>query len=72
MPKSRADRPGQSQHLVSQDKTNAALLIEVAELRAKRKEAEGNERMAKEMERQLREEIRVLHDQVERARRDFE
>ena len=64
--------PGQSQYLVTLEKQNASLQTELIDLRQKRKEADVAERTAKDVERRLRDEVRILEDQLERARRDME
>ena len=63
---------GQAQHLVTLERNHAALQTEVLDLRQKKKETEANERASKDVERALRDEIRTLQLQLERARRDME
>ena len=65
-------RSGQSQHLSLLEKKSTGLQIEVTELRQRKKEYEANERAAKDVERALRDDVRMLHDQLDRARREME
>lgn len=70
--RSGADSQGQSQNLVSLQQNHDALKSEVYELRKVKKEAETNERNFKEAERVLRDEVRYLHIELERARHEVE
>ncbi|WWD21649.1 hypothetical protein CI109_106135 [Kwoniella shandongensis] len=62
----------QSTSLATFWRENENLKTEVNELRQKKKEVEAVERAAKEVERSLKDEIRILQDQLERARRDMD
>ncbi|RXK40891.1 hypothetical protein M231_01739 [Tremella mesenterica] len=70
--KVRLELKRQSQHLITLEKKNVEMAIELNELRQKRKEVDASERASREVERALREEIRTLSEQLERARRDME
>jgi hypothetical protein len=63
---------GQSGVLQTLERNHSAMQTEVLELRQKKKEAEAAERVHKDVERALRDDIRALQDQLERSRRDME
>jgi hypothetical protein len=48
------------------------LKVEVADLRQFKKQSEATERVQKEVERDLRDQIWTLQEQLERSRRDME
>ncbi len=67
-----APRSGQSTTLSMLGSQNALLRDEVNDLRIKYKSAEAAERAAKIVQKELKNEIRSLQDQLERARHDME
>jgi hypothetical protein len=64
--------PGQSQQFVHHQKETNALKAEVTTLRQAKKEAEARERTHKDVERELRDQVGLLMDQLSRSQRDVE
>ncbi|OCF45761.1 mitotic spindle assembly checkpoint protein MAD1 [Kwoniella heveanensis CBS 569] len=62
----------QSLSLATIYRENESLKAEVVELRQKKKEVDAVERSAMDAQRSLKDEIRVLQEQLERARRDMD
>ncbi|WVF69623.1 hypothetical protein IAT40_004401 [Kwoniella sp. CBS 6097] len=62
----------QSLSLATIYRENETLKSEVIELRQKKKEVDAVERTAMDVQRSLKDEIRVLQEQLERARRDMD
>ncbi|WVR04777.1 hypothetical protein IAU60_001789 [Kwoniella sp. DSM 27419] len=62
----------QSLSLATIYRENESLKTEVTDLRQKRKEVDSVERAFRDVERSLKDEIRVLQEQLERARRDMD
>ncbi|WRT64613.1 uncharacterized protein IL334_001546 [Kwoniella shivajii] len=62
----------QSLSLATIYRENESLKSEVADLRQKKKESDASDRASKEAERSLKDEIRIMQEQLERARRDMD
>ncbi|WOO77161.1 Spindle assembly checkpoint component mad1 [Vanrija pseudolonga] len=62
----------QSQNLVSLQHANDSLQAELVDLRRWKKDADAHDRVAKDTERTLKDEVRSLHEQLERARREVD
>lgn len=67
-----AKLPGQSQNLVTLQTTNEVLQSELFELRKWKQEADAKNRVAKDNERMLKDEIKELNVELRRARDEVE
>jgi mitotic spindle assembly checkpoint protein MAD1 len=67
-----SSRPGQSQYLSSLKHDHSNLQHEILEARQDKKKLEASERAAKILERQLRDRIQSLEDQLARSHREME
>lgn len=67
-----ANMTGQKGHLSSLTTKLHTAEADLKELRSEKARSDQKEKRATEIERELRSDIAILHDQLERARRDME